>query len=122
MVEISNLYNLDIYTVNGQYVGRVADVSINIRQGKISKLRVRASEPGKKNVGIKDLVIKGLQMVPEEDQVRTLKETILDIDYEKVRAIGDIMLIDTQNHNNMVSVPNNSNQGSNSTSNPNGMV
>ncbi|MGL4669505.1 MAG: PRC-barrel domain-containing protein [Methanobacteriaceae archaeon] len=113
MVEISNLYNLDIYTVNGQYVGRVADVSINIRHGKISKLRVRASEPGKKNVGIKDLVIKGLQMVPEEDQVRTLKETVLDIDYEKVRAIGDIMLIETQNPINTQSTPANPNTSPN---------
>ena len=41
MVEVSSLKELDIYTVTGHYVGRVADVILNIRLGTISKLQVR---------------------------------------------------------------------------------
>ncbi len=48
MVEVSSLKELDIYTVTGHYVGRVADVILNIRLGTISKLQVRAIEPEKK--------------------------------------------------------------------------
>ena len=40
MVEVSSLKELDIYTVTGHYVGRVADVILNIRLGTISKLQV----------------------------------------------------------------------------------
>ena len=47
MVEVSSLKELDIYTVTGHYVGRVADVILNIRLGTISKLQVRAIEPEK---------------------------------------------------------------------------
>lgn len=93
MVEVSNLYNLDIYTSAGQYVGRVADVVLNIRLGTISKLQVKALEPEKKQVGIKDLWKRGLQWVPEEEPVKNFKEDLLVIDFDKVQAIGDIMLI-----------------------------
>ena len=45
MVEVSNLRNLDIYTIHGKYVGKVEDVVLNIRLGTISKLVIRAVEP-----------------------------------------------------------------------------
>ena len=45
MVEVSRLRDLDIYTVQGKYVGRVEDVVLNIRLGTISKLVIRALEP-----------------------------------------------------------------------------
>lgn len=93
MVEVSNLYDLDIYTNAGQYVGRVADVVLNIRLGTISKLQVRAIEPEKKQVGIKDIMRRGFQFVPEDEGVRSYKDDLLTIDFDKVQAIGDIMLI-----------------------------
>lgn len=93
MVEVSNLYDLDIYTNAGQYVGRVADVVLNIRLGTISKLQVRAIEPEKKQVGIKDIMRRGFQFVPEDEGVRNYKDDLLTIDFDKVQAIGDIMLI-----------------------------
>lgn len=96
MVEVSNLYDLDIYTVAGQYVGRVADVVLNIRMGTISKLQVRALEPENKDVGIREIFRKGLQFVPEENEMRTFQEGVLNVDYDDVRAIGDIMLIDPE--------------------------
>lgn len=94
MVEVSNLYDLDIYTIAGQYVGRVADIVLNIRLGTISKLQVKALEPDNKDVGIRDIFKKGLQFVPEENEMRTFQEGVFNVDYDKVKAIGDIMLID----------------------------
>lgn len=97
MVEVSSLYDLDIYTIAGQYVGQVADVVLNIKYGTISKLRVKALEPEKKNVGIRDIFTSGLRMVPEEENVNSYhQEGLLDVGYDKVKAIGDIMLIDPQ--------------------------
>ena len=55
MVEVSSLKELDIYTVTGHYVGRVADVILNIRLGTISKLQVRAIEPEKKRSNFQEL-------------------------------------------------------------------
>ncbi|RBQ24236.1 hypothetical protein ALNOE001_03530 [Candidatus Methanobinarius endosymbioticus] len=96
MVEVSNLYDLDIYTIAGQYVGRVVDVVLNIRMGTLSKLQVKALEPENKNVGIRDIFRNGLQFVPEENEMRAFQEGVLNVDFDKVRAIGDIMLIDPQ--------------------------
>jgi sporulation protein YlmC with PRC-barrel domain len=94
MVEVSSLKELDIYTVTGHYVGRVADVILNIRLGTISKLQVRAIEPEKKQVGFRDLMKRSFQVSPEEDHdVRSFKNDLLTIDFDKVQAIGDIMLI-----------------------------
>ena len=85
---------LDIYTVTGHYVGRVADVILNIRLGTISKLQVRAIEPEKKQVGFRDLMKRSFQVAPEEEHdVRSFKNDLLTIDFDKVQAIGDIMLI-----------------------------
>jgi len=38
MVELSSLYNLDVYTTRGKYVGRIQDVVLNIKKGRVSKL------------------------------------------------------------------------------------
>jgi len=32
MVELSGLYNLDVYTTRGKYVGRIQDVVLNIKK------------------------------------------------------------------------------------------
>lgn len=94
MVEVSNLYNLDIYTITGYYVGRVADVILNIRLGTISKLQVRAIELEKKEVGFRDIMKRGFQLVPEEEnEVRSFTNDLLVVDFDKVQAIGDIILI-----------------------------
>ncbi len=94
MVEISRLRDLDIYTVQGKYVGRVEDVVLNIRLGSVSKLVIRALEPEKnKQVGLKGLLKGSFQMMPEEDELRSFQEGLLTIGFDKVSAIGDIMLI-----------------------------
>ncbi len=96
MLEISRLDDLDIYTLAGQYVGQVHDVVLNIRYGTISRLQVRAVEPEKKSVGIRDMFKSGLQFAPEEEPVRSFQEGLMNIDFDKVKAIGDIILINPQ--------------------------
>jgi sporulation protein YlmC with PRC-barrel domain len=96
MVEVSKLYDLDIYTIAGEYVGRVADVVLNMRLGTISKLQVMALEQEKKDVGLGQILINGLKIVPDDDEMRVFQEGLLNVDYDKVKAIGDIMLIDPQ--------------------------
>lgn len=96
MVEISRLYDLDIYTLAGQYVGQVHDVVLNIRYGTISRLQVRAVEPEKKSVGLRDMFKSGLQFASEEEPVRSFQEGLMNIDFDKVKAIGDIILINPQ--------------------------
>ena len=96
MVEVSNLYDLDIYTIAGEYVGRVADVVLNMRLGTISKLQVMALEQEKKDVGIVDIMKNGLKIAPDDNELRVFQEGLLNVDYDNVMAIGDIMLIDPQ--------------------------
>lgn len=96
MVEVSNLRNLDIYTIHGKYVGKVEDVVLNIRLGTISKLVIRAVEPQRnREVGFRQIMKRGLQMVPEEDEMRSYQEGSFNIGFDKVTAIGDIILINT---------------------------
>ena len=95
MVEVSKLRSLDIYTNTGHYVGRVEDVILNIRLGTISKLQVRAIEQERRPTG--SLVgqifgsIRGES--PEDHDMRSFQNDLLTVDFDKVQAIGDILLI-----------------------------
>ena len=94
MVEVSNLRNLSIYTNTGHYVGQVEDIVLNIRLGTISKLQVRAVEPERKQIGLLDNIKGAFQGLPEENVgARSFKNDLLTVDFDKVQAIGDIMLI-----------------------------
>ena len=94
MVEVSNLRNLSIYTNTGHYVGQVEDVVLNIRLGTISKLQVRAVEPEKKQIGLLDNIKGAFQGVPDETVgTRAFQHDLLTVDFDKVQAIADIMLI-----------------------------
>ncbi|MDR2967844.1 MAG: PRC-barrel domain-containing protein [Methanobacteriaceae archaeon] len=96
MVEISNLYGLNIYTIAGEYVGRVSDVVLNMKLGTVSKFQLKALEPGKKDVSFKEVFKNSFKIVPDDDELRPLQEGLLNVDFDKVKAIGDIMLIDPQ--------------------------
>jgi len=96
MVEVSNLYDLDIYTIAGEYVGRVADVVLNMRLGTIAKLQVMALEQENKEVSITEVMKNIFQGSPDDNDLRVFQEGLLNVDYDKVKAIGDIMLIDPQ--------------------------
>ncbi|WP_458453192.1 PRC-barrel domain-containing protein [Methanobrevibacter sp.] len=94
MVEVSKLRSLDIYTNTGHYVGRVEDVILNIRLGTISKLQVRAIEQQPKPAGISRSFIDMIRgEAPEETNMRSFQNDLLTVDFDKVQAIGDIMLI-----------------------------
>lgn len=94
MVELSSLYGLDMYTTRGKYVGRVQDVVLNIKKGRVSTLKVKRMKAERKTVGLKD-VISSIRIVPEADETKVLKEEpgAIDIPYERVQAVGDILLI-----------------------------
>ena len=94
MVEVSKLRSLDIYTNTGHYVGRVEDVILNIRLGTISKLQVRAIEQERKPAGFMNQILGGFRgEAPEEHDMRSFQSDLLTVDFDKVQAIGDIMLI-----------------------------
>ncbi|MDN5374936.1 MAG: hypothetical protein PWP32_1701 [Methanothermobacter sp.] len=94
MVELSSLYGLEIYTSRGKYVGRVQDVVLNIKKGRVSTLKVRPMRHDKKNVGIKDVLKTSIRIVPEYDEIRPIQEEgIIDINYDRVQAVGDILII-----------------------------
>ena len=94
MVELSALYNLDVYTTRGKYVGRIQDVILNIKKGRVSTLKAVAMNPDKKNVGIRDVIKTTINIVPERDEIRPLQEEgVIDIAYDRVQAVGDILLI-----------------------------
>ena len=94
MVEVSKLRSLDIYTNTGHYVGRVEDIVLNIRLGTISKLQVRAIEQQPKPAGFVNSFLGSIRgEVPEDNNMRSFQSDLLTVDFDKVQAIGDIMLI-----------------------------
>ncbi len=94
MVDLSNLYNLDVYTTRGKYVGRIQDVVLNIKKGRVSTLKAVPTAPEKKNVGIKDVIKTTINIVPEREEIKPIKDDgVIDIPYERVQAVGDILLI-----------------------------
>ena len=106
MVEVSNLRNLSIYTNTGHYVGQVEDIVLNIRLGTISKLQVRAVEPERKQIGLLDNIKGAFQGIPEENVgARSFQQDLLTVDFDKVQAIGDIMLINPREIKNVNSEP-----------------
>ena len=108
MVEVSKIRSLNIYTNTGHYVGRVEDVVLNIRLGTISKLQVRAIEQEKKSVGLFDNLREAIQGGSTEDrEVRSFQNDLLTVDFDKVQAIGDIMLINPRDIKKVIPEPQN---------------
>ena len=106
MVEVSKLRSLNIYTNTGHYVGRVEDVVLNIRLGTISKLQVRAIEQERKPVGLFDNLRDAIQGgSTEEREVRSFQNEVLTVDFDKVQAIGDIMLINPRDIKKVIPEP-----------------
>ena len=106
MVEVSKLRSLDIYTNTGHYVGRVEDVVLNIRLGTISKLQVRAIEQERKPAGLVNSFLGSIRgEVPEENNMRSFQSDLLTVDFDKVQAIGDIMLINPRDIKKVISEP-----------------
>ena len=106
MVKVSKLRSLDIYTNTGHYVGRVEDVILNIRLGTVSKLQVRAIEQERKPAGFVNSFLGSIRgEVPEESNMRSFQNDLLTVDFDKVQAIGDIMLINPRDIKKVVPEP-----------------
>jgi len=71
-IELSSLFGQDLYTDRGIYVGKIEDVTVDIKEKRISGLAVKNVNPNAFNVGRKKGVI---------------------IPYRWVMAVGDIVLI-----------------------------
>jgi sporulation protein YlmC with PRC-barrel domain len=75
-------------------VGRIQDVVLNIKKGRVATLKAIAVSHDKKNVGIREVIKKSISIPVESDEIRPLKEEgSIDIPYERVQAVGDILLI-----------------------------
>ncbi len=95
MVNLSVFYNLSIYNTEGKYVGKVSEVVLNIKKGRISFLKTRAIQEDNRNVGLRDVLRNSMRMVPEEEERSPVTtEGIIDIPYDMVLAVGDIIIID----------------------------
>ena len=106
MVEVSKLRSLDIYTNTGHYVGRVEDVVLNIRLGTISKLQVRAIEQERRPTGFVNQFLGSIRgETPEDNDMRSFQNDVLTVDFDKVQAIGDIMLINPRDMKKMTPEP-----------------
>lgn len=95
MVNLSTFYNLSIYNTEGKYIGKVNEVVLNIKKGRISFFKTKALTEDNRNVGLRDVLINSMRFAPEEDDINQVRtEGILDIPYEIVTAVGDIIIID----------------------------
>jgi sporulation protein YlmC with PRC-barrel domain len=74
VMDLSELYGMDIYTEDARYLGKVNDVIINIETGKIVRL---TTEP--------------LKAVSKDTAKKILKEK--SVLYKYVKSVGDIILI-----------------------------
>lgn len=71
-IQLSSLYGQDLYTDRGIYVGKIEDVSVDIKEKRVSGLAVKNVNPNAFDMGKKKGVI---------------------IPYRWVTAIGDIVII-----------------------------
>ena len=95
MVNLSTFYDLNIYNTEGKFIGRVNEVVLNIKKGRISFFKTKALTEEGGNVGLRDVFRNTLKLVPEEEDVNPIRsEGIIDIPYEVVTAVGDVILVD----------------------------
>lgn len=95
MVYLSKFYNLNIYNTEGKYIGKVNEVVLNIKKGRISFFKTKAISEDNRNAGLRDVIRNSMRFVPEEEEVNPVRtEGIIDIPYELVTAVDDIILVD----------------------------
>ena len=95
MVNLSTFYDLNIYNTEGKFIGRIDEVVLNIKKGRISFFKTKALTEETGNVGLRDVFRNSLRLVPEEEDVNPVRsEGIIDIPYEVVTAVGDVILVD----------------------------
>ncbi|MCL2116092.1 MAG: PRC-barrel domain-containing protein [Methanobrevibacter sp.] len=91
---INKFNNKDIFTITGHYFGKVKDIILNLKTGKVSKISVLTHIDFEKidgNKGILDIIMGSLDF-PDETPTYT-REDLLNIEYDKIIAIGDVLLV-----------------------------
>jgi sporulation protein YlmC with PRC-barrel domain len=73
-VKISEIYNMDIYSDNGQYLGEVRDAIVDLEKGEVSRLLMEEWRSS------------------EEDEIRKMlqQKSIL---FKNIKNIGDVVLV-----------------------------
>lgn len=98
MVDVSDLQELEIYTDTAKYIGGVDDIVLNIKQGRVSSLKIRTMER-EDGMGLVDR-LKGIKntvaIIPDELEGKTLSARIGDVNFENVKAINDIVIVDSR--------------------------
>ena len=95
MVNLSKFYNLNIYNTEGKFIGQVSEVVLNIKKGRISFFKAKALTEDTRNAGLSDVIRNSLRFAPEEEDVTKIKtKGMIDIPYDIVTAVGDIIIID----------------------------
>lgn len=95
MVNLSKFYDLSIYNTEGKYIGKVTEVVLNIKKGRISVFKTKALADNNRSIGIRDVLINSMRLQDDDDEksVATVEKTT-DIPFETVTAVGDIILVD----------------------------
>ncbi|RAP51440.1 MAG: photosystem reaction center subunit H [Methanosphaera sp. rholeuAM270] len=95
MVNLSKFYDLNVYNTEGKYIGKVNEVVLNIKKGRISFFKTKALTEDNRNAGLRDVIRNSMRLVPEEEDVNPVRtEGIIDIPYEIVIAVNDIIIVD----------------------------
>ena len=95
MVNLSTFYNLNVYNTEGKFIGQISEVVLNIKKGRISFFKTKALTQDNRNVGIRDMLRNSMRFEPEEENLNEIRtEGTIDIPYELVSAVGDIIIVD----------------------------
>lgn len=96
-INLTSFYDKNIYNTQGKYVGKVKEVVLNIKKGRISFLKTKPMIEDNKSVGgLRDVLRNSMRLVPDEEEEEQTVEAkdIIDIPYEIVTAVADIIIID----------------------------
>ena len=92
---LKNFQDKDIYAITGQYIGKVKDIILNLKTGEISKISIAKETAIEKKDEEKNIFEKILESieVPEEPPRIYKSKDLVTVEFNKVIAIGDIIII-----------------------------
>ncbi|MDO5826040.1 MAG: PRC-barrel domain-containing protein [Methanosphaera sp.] len=95
MVNLSTFYDLNVYNTEGKFLGQITEVVLNIKKGRISFFKTKALSQETKSGGIADILRNSIRLEQDDDDTKELMTMgTMDIPYEVVSAVGDIILVD----------------------------
>ncbi len=75
VIRLSKIYDMDIYTDNGKYLGRVKDIILDLEKGEVHRLTLEPLN----------------FLVSKEEWKRIITEKSLL--YKSVRSVGDVVVV-----------------------------